>query len=327
MQTAEMVAAYQQTQPAQEWMSRICGQHELFSGSSDHIEFRHDAIRFPGMGTVIGRIKYGADVCISVQRAMKFDSFSLSLPLAGRQILRRRGENYRSDERRGIIVAPDADQELDLDGSCEKLQVVIKREAIQNVAEGLLNTRLNRPFQFEPSMDIGRRLVAAWWSMIRQTLDDWNRIAALCKIPAIAADLEQMLIKGALLAQPNDYSHALDPKVCADCPDFVWRVERFLVERAREEISSRAIEAVAGVSRQKLYEAFHLHRGCTPLAFLKRRRLEGARKMILDRPRCGMTISSIALTWGFNHFGRFAREYAEAFGELPSETAQGARAN
>ena len=31
-------------------------------------------------------------------------------------------------------------------------------------------------------------------------------------------------------------------------------------------------------------------------------------------------MTQIAMTWGFNHLGRFATDYRDRFGETPSET-------
>ncbi len=321
MKTTELAIAHHQIEPARQWMSRICGPHDLSTRQGGLLEFRHEAVRFPDLGTVIGRIRYGTDVTIGVRRGEHFESFSFSLPLVGRQSLHCAGEHHLSDVRRGLIVGPDSDQNLDMAEGCRKLQVIIPRKALHRVAENLLSRPVTQPIRFDPMMDLARPAVTAWWQMVRQTLEGWGHLAALCQMPAMAADLEMMLIKGLLLAQPNNLSPVLDPALASDCPDFVWRVERYLNQHLQDDIDLADIEVVAGVSRQKLYDAFHTWRGCTPLAYLKRRRLEAARQMILDSPRSGRTVASIALAWGFNHFGRFANGYKEAFGELPSETA------
>jgi AraC-like DNA-binding protein len=31
-------------------------------------------------------------------------------------------------------------------------------------------------------------------------------------------------------------------------------------------------------------------------------------------------VSEVAIDWGFNHLGRFAKQYKRMFGKLPSET-------
>ena len=40
----------------------------------------------------------------------------------------------------------------------------------------------------------------------------------------------------------------------------------------------------------------------------------------------GTSVTTVALNWGFDHFGRFAANYRQRFGEAPRETLQRARA-
>ena len=59
----------------------------------------------------------------------------------------------------------------------------------------------------------------------------------------------------------------------------------------------------------------------TPRAFLRRCRLELARRRLLEAGE-GETVSSVALDCGFGHFGDFAAAYKARFGETPSATLQ-----
>lgn len=75
----------------------------------------------------------------------------------------------------------------------------------------------------------------------------------------------------------------------------------------------------AGVSERTLEYAFKAILGMTPMAYLIRLRLHRVRQALLSAPP-GTTVSTVALKWGFWHFGDFARAYKECFGELPSDT-------
>ena len=56
------------------------------------------------------------------------------------------------------------------------------------------------------------------------------------------------------------------------------------------------------------------------MAELRAIRLEGARDDLRRSSASGDSVTDVALRWGFGHLGRFARDYAEQFGELPSQT-------
>ena len=75
-----------------------------------------------------------------------------------------------------------------------------------------------------------------------------------------------------------------------------------------------------GVSRRTLSRAFQQTVGMGPATYLRRMRLGAARSSILQSNGDGKTISEIAINHGFWHFGRFAEQYREMFGESPRET-------
>jgi transcriptional regulator GlxA family with amidase domain len=73
-----------------------------------------------------------------------------------------------------------------------------------------------------------------------------------------------------------------------------------------------------GVPERTLRADFRARFGLGPIAYLRRLRLNGARRA-LRRGRAG-SVAEAAAGWGFYHFGEFAAAYQALFGELPSET-------
>jgi len=301
---------------AQQWMSEICGPHQLRSRHPEQLCFSHLGTRLPALGTVLGRIAYGTAVSIDIR---SLDAYSISLPLRGRQRLRSGRAQVRSDVACGLVVSPQEAHSLELGGDCEKLQVVIRRQALEEVAEALLQRPLGEPIRFRAEMDTGCAVVAAWWSSIRQVLDHWPQMSALYGQPRLARDMESLLIRGLLLAQPSNYTAELERGGQERFPEYLVRARQFLHEHAREVLRLEDVEQVAGVSREKLYDAFRRHHGLTPMAYLKHHRLSAARSALLN---CGASasVSSVALEWGFGHLGRFASDYRKVFGESPSAT-------
>ncbi|WP_129139488.1 helix-turn-helix domain-containing protein [Modicisalibacter coralii] len=83
-----------------------------------------------------------------------------------------------------------------------------------------------------------------------------------------------------------------------------------------------------GASRRKLQYCFQEALGINPLTYLRSLRLNAVHRELL---RCGgresETVHDVAWKWGFWHLGRFAGEYRQLFGELPSETLRRARSD
>ena len=98
----------------------------------------------------------------------------------------------------------------------------------------------------------------------------------------------------------------------------------FLRERLNDPPSITELCVAVGARERTLYlscvEAF----GRPPAFLLAELRLNAARRALMH-PGKVMSVSAVAASFGFNHFGRFAETYQRQFGELPSTTFAKAR--
>jgi AraC-like DNA-binding protein len=74
------------------------------------------------------------------------------------------------------------------------------------------------------------------------------------------------------------------------------------------------------VSERTLRKAFHRMRGQPPYRCLQSLKFAAARKSLMSARNRSMTVTEIALRYGFSELGRFAVEYRKMFGLSPSET-------
>lgn len=312
-------ASHLDIEAARAWMADICGPHSLRASAEQPLAFEHSASQFSGGTTVLGRIQYGTDVVIGVDGGHGLKSYSISLPLDGEQALQRGRQQVRSDARSGLIVSPFEHQQLSIAANCRKLQVVIDCRALHEVLQQLLLQPVSQPLVFEPRIDAEQGGGAGWWRLVRYVMAEMEVAQPLIEHAPLARDLERTLIKGLILAQPNNYSVALAALAEAHVPPFVRRARQFIEDNAQSDLRLADIEAAAGVSSQRLHEGFKQYCGLSPVAWLKRHRLYGARRSLLEN-RGGYNVAAIASQWGFAHLGRFAADYAQQFGERPSHT-------
>jgi AraC family transcriptional regulator, ethanolamine operon transcriptional activator len=107
-----------------------------------------------------------------------------------------------------------------------------------------------------------------------------------------------------------------------------WRV----IRRAEEFIESSDDLAVriddlcaaAGTSLSRLERAFREVFGMSPRRLLAMRRLAGVRRELLLGD-ANVTVTDVAMRWGFYHLGRFSQEYRALYAERPSDTMRRAR--
>jgi transcriptional regulator GlxA family with amidase domain len=97
---------------------------------------------------------------------------------------------------------------------------------------------------------------------------------------------------------------------------YVRRAEELFRRKAKRPLTLAEAAACAGCSVRALQLAFRSCRGMTPMAALRRIRLEAARAALADGPT---SIGAIAAAYRFTNPGRFARLFKEVFGQSPSE--------
>jgi len=78
--------------------------------------------------------------------------------------------------------------------------------------------------------------------------------------------------------------------------------------------------AALGVSERTLRYAFHEYVGMSPVAYLRIRRLNHVRSVLASSDPRDVTITQVAMRYGFWHLGRFSGDYKLMFGEAPSVT-------
>jgi transcriptional regulator GlxA family with amidase domain len=98
------------------------------------------------------------------------------------------------------------------------------------------------------------------------------------------------------------------------------RLEDFIEANLTEPMTRETLASVVGVSLRTINRDFRARHGLGVMAFVRRRRLEAARRALLDAEPGSARIQDIALRFGFTEFGKFSAGYRRAFGELPSRT-------
>ena len=104
-----------------------------------------------------------------------------------------------------------------------------------------------------------------------------------------------------------------------------------LVDQAAEESpldGTSVVELCAAckVPRRTLNRAFQDALGMGPATYLRRVRLNRARRALQRQRKRSITVTDVALNLGFWHLGRFAEQYNQLFNESPHETLRARRA-
>ncbi|HEX8864659.1 MAG TPA: helix-turn-helix transcriptional regulator [Lentzea sp.] len=129
------------------------------------------------------------------------------------------------------------------------------------------------------------------------------------------------LAAAVLRAFPNT---ALLPPTPMDDHDAHFRTLRramvFIESNAERDISAADIATAASVTVRAVQLSFRRHLGMTPMVYLRRIRLDGARAELRASDPGDVTVTRIGARWGFGRASTFAALYRAAYGESPSQT-------
>jgi len=119
--------------------------------------------------------------------------------------------------------------------------------------------------------------------------------------------------------RPGDPSENSD--TYSALPADLVRALGWLRAHLSERVELNQLAQIGGVRPRTLETHFKTFLGTTPVGWVRRMRLARARQELLTAG-CDVKVTDVALNSGFNQMGRFAAQYREAFGELPSATIQ-----
>ena len=99
------------------------------------------------------------------------------------------------------------------------------------------------------------------------------------------------------------------------------RAVAFIDDHAHEDIGLADVAAYVHVTPRALQYAFRRHIGTTPMRYLRKVRLARAHQELLAAdPTSGLTVTEVAVRWGFAHPGRFSAYYRSVYGVPPRVT-------
>jgi AraC-like DNA-binding protein len=214
----------------------------------------------------------------------------------------------------GHMLSPESSLDLTCQRQCHFLACVFYLSSLNQYLHKLLQTDAEglEPLSPDvlPDLPGSRALlgsVMTTWAQLE------NRYHSLSEIELL--ELEDDLLASLVLFS-NDQP---EQKIRHDSSPFRL-AEEYICANLKNPVKRDTLAELSGTSIRNLSRMFRHKYGMGPMAFLKRRRLEAAYLDLLSAERDSITVTRVAASYGFSHFGKFAIEYKAAFGESPSSS-------
>jgi len=244
--------------------------------------------------------------------------FLVQVPIRGTVHIDLGSEQIRCEGNTAAVISPGERLALRWSDGCAQLILQIPRETMQARLAERIGWKRQAPLKFRPILDLGQGAGREWLKIVELAVQSVDGAGVLSRDP-LCGDLEDLLVSALLTMQPHSHSDTLRDNESRPAPYYVLRAERAMREQMALPLNVARLAKAAGVSARTLYDGFHRFRTTTPMGRLADLRLAAARRRMLEA-KPGTTVARVAASVGFHQFGRFAKAYRDAFGELPSAT-------
>lgn len=247
------------------------------------------------------------------------ESVVLYFARAGTALYHQHGQEFRTSTQQGVVIAPHGAWRLVVPGGFGSLTLTLDYTTLADTLYALTGSYSAKRLEFDPFIDKqtphGGEIIRLL-DFIVQTLE---RDPSPLAHPLVLGNLQNAFLTGLLCAQPHNHRQLLEKGVATPSIRAVQTAEAYLDAHADKAITMAELQAVTGMSVRSIQAGFKAKRGCSPMEFLRERRLLMAQQR-LKKATGSTTVAEVAYSCGFGHLGRFSRDYHKRFGEKPSET-------
>ncbi len=279
---------------------------------SDDFRLVHNVIN---IGSVtLHYIDYGGAVTIHpIERTVEY--YLVQVPLSGRMLLRSGRHLLEIHEGQALgAYLGSGESRMEYGPLCPRLLVqiplTVMRKAVARMTPTVMyavNTSINH---FDVSQGAGH----SWIKLLLWILTDVDNPSGMSVSQQGATYLESLIVDGLLLAQ----SDSIEP--VSSHSRIVGAAIDYMRANLNEPLSPSLIASKVHISVRALQEGFRRDLETTPMTYLRDLRLEAVHRDLQSSEPGGLSVAEIAHSHGVNHLGRFAQQYRERFGILPSET-------
>jgi AraC-like DNA-binding protein len=270
---------------------------------------------YPMTDIILGYSKYSAHMGLVFPGTV--DTFHI-VPIRGRGEASVNGDVVPLHAGRGITVPRAANFAERFNTDYEHVVLTMNTGTLTDKASALAGTSIDRPLTFFPVGDDTSHRTKAFRNHLFFLVDQLN--ASTVPLPRLVlAEFEQTLMVMFLCSTRHSFSHLLDRAPADASVAQIRRAEEYIEANWRLPITLEALAAVTEMSAFELFRAFKNSRGYSPMEFADRVRLRYAREL-LHHADDMTAVAAVAAACGFGDFERFTRDYAQTFGEHPSQT-------
>ncbi len=246
---------------------------------------------------------------------------TIQYPLTGGVDFEIDGQIAIADDRYGGMISENQQIKVKVMPGTRLLCFNVKNEVLRNVSTAITGRSNLSDIRFEPQFDLARPQAISLVAQLKTFATEINRQGGLAESPAAVASIEHAMMTLMLYGLKNNLSDEIHKPGRNAGLHKVQLVEEYMNSNAEQPIDMQTIAQVTGHSVNSIFRAFQKYRDYTPMQFLRSVRLDRVRERLL-LSQTNVSVSNVAIEYGFTHLGRFSLAYKRRYGESPSDTVR-----
>jgi AraC-like DNA-binding protein len=288
---------------------RLAGPGEI-SARANRFQLPHSSLWF---------CAFGSPVAISFPEP---DHFRVQFHHAGTGATRIGTESVAVTPEQAVITSTAA--EFDFRGAFQQVVWRVHKDFVRQKLATLTDLPLPGELTFQPKIDLRKHPAQLMTHLLSGIIHAADMVEGEAG-RTVLGELEQALLSTLLAASEHDYVERLQ-KTRAAAPWQVRRAEAYIAAHWDRPLEIETLAEVTGASVRSVFRAFKQSRGYTPFEFAKRIRLNHARRL-LEQGQATGSVTDVCFACGFSDLGRFGKDFAQAFGERPSDVLKRSKAS
>ena len=220
----------------------------------------------------------------------------------------------------GAVLNPTQRNTVRWTPDAEQLILKIPRTSLESHLGDLAGRPVAEVLDFDFGLDLTAPAGQSLLNSVEFLARELDRPGGLAEMPLAREQLEAFVMTQLLHAGRHQFSDALAAPAKALEHGRLAPVVAYLEEHADQALTPQQLARVGCMSVRTLHAAFQQQYGESPMSYLRRVRLDRVRAELVHSDPATVRVTDVAMRWGFFHQSRFAQQYRDRFGELPSAT-------
>ena len=308
---------------ARETMERIYLATELTVLRAGVLDAHLQALELPAL--TLGRLSFGAAVRTEVR---EIADYYINIVLAGRAVNTWDGGAGAIITRPGFaaVFAPGSAGAIAWSRDCSQLYLKIRPGTLHRELEMMLDRPVRSSLVFPSLLNVSTPTAFTWLALVKVLAQDGVRPDGVFGHRLAVANVQHLLIQGLLLTQPHTFADEMVGRRASSAGGKATKQAiDFMHAQPERAWTTGELAGEVGVSGRTLQQAFADSDQPSPMTYLRELRLHRVLAELSDEAAESTTVAAVARKWGFVHLGRFAQQYRELLGEMPSQTMRSTR--